>query len=172
MANGTTKYTVENNGQRLSFWSDSGDNIVSGYFYVFNHAGRDNQTVFDLKVGRAPPGVNGEEEEESPASSVGWVTYGDTTAHSDGSYRLNGNPGSVNDFVRSAESHNRPIYASATFDAGWKDYYPLIEIVGGEGLTSAIPDIGGYSNYKPLSSSAQLHGNSHYPDADFEINNQ
>jgi hypothetical protein len=156
MTNGTTQYTVENGGNSDSFYFDDGSNIVSGYFYVFNHAGSENEYVSDLMVGDAPPGVVTVANDTTnltvtPAAS-GWSTFGDTEDNGDGSFRLNGNPGAVNDFVRTDDEWSRPAFASATFDGGWDSYYPLIEFVGSPGKESAILDIGGYSNYKPSAS--------------------
>jgi hypothetical protein len=45
---------------------------------------------------------------------------------------LNGNPGLVDDFVRTEDSWTLPAFASAIFEAGWSESYPLIEYVGGE----------------------------------------
>lgn len=101
-----------------------------------------------MRVSSGPPGYVAEEVTENESD---WESFGDSSDNHDGSYRLNGNPGSVNDFVRSTQNWTLPIFASATFDAGWNSYYPLIEIVEAE-HESAIPDIGGLSNYLPSSS--------------------
>jgi hypothetical protein len=108
-----------------------------------------------LKVGSAPPGfvaADSTNTTDPEADTEDWTTFGDTTNNGDGSFRLNGNPGAVNDFVRTESEWSRPAFASATFDGGWDSYYPLIEFVGSPGKESAIPDIGGYSNYKPSAS--------------------
>jgi hypothetical protein len=127
--------------------------------YVSNRAGSSDQTARNLTISNYPPGYTPPVvEPTAPESS--WVTYGDTSANDDGSYRLNGNPGAVNDFVRTENEWSRPAYAEATFDAGWNEFYPLIEFVASPGKVSAIPDIGGYSNYKPDSSLMHFNGNS------------
>jgi hypothetical protein len=158
MANGTTEYTVKNGNNSQSFWYDTGASIESGYFYIFNHAGYDDEYVYDLQIGSTPPGYVADEP-ESESLSNGWSIFGDTSNNRDGSYRLNGNPGAVNDFVRTDEECTRPCFGSATFDAGWNQYYPLIEFVDDEGLTRGIYDIGGYFNYKPETYGMKFGGN-------------
>lgn len=108
----------------------------------------------NLRVGPAPD-VDGDVQDSGNSTEVeveqqdaAWTGYGDVSDNGDGSWRLNGNPGSVGDFVRTDDSWDRPVFASVTFDAGWETFYPLIEFVPNE-LTFSIPDIGGLSNYKP-----------------------
>jgi hypothetical protein len=136
--------------------------IDSGYFYVFNHAGSEYLNVTDLKIASSPSGEDVPENtnttEEGEANAF-WTTLGDTEDFRNGSFRLSGNPGAVDDFVRTNSSWSRPAFGSATFNVGWEDRYPLIEFVCGEAKDSGIPDIGGYSNYKPTMSSLQFNGN-------------
>jgi hypothetical protein len=99
----------------------------SGYFYVSNRAGSTDLFARDLYVGNAPrdteqPVVPEEPEEPTTDDSTqvgSWLPFGDTDINEDGTIRLNGNPGSVNDFVRTEESWSAPAYAEVTFDAGW-----------------------------------------------------
>jgi hypothetical protein len=53
-----------------------------------------------LIVARSPP----------TGYEVEWNMYGDTYDLGNGNYSLNGNPGSINDFIRTKDNYTRPVY--------------------------------------------------------------
>jgi hypothetical protein len=55
-----------------------------------------------------------------------WTPCNDVHNNGDGSWSLSGNPGAITDFVKSSEEHQTPVWVSATLEAPWLEYSPVV----------------------------------------------
>jgi hypothetical protein len=83
---------------------------------------------------------------------------------------MNGNPGGIEDFIRTNISYTRPVFGSATFGPGWSDLYPTIQFYTTE-ATSTAPSRAGLVNYKPSSMQAYVAASGYRPELSFGLDN-